>query len=281
LVNSLKSEFSFTRVVTDEVPVVPNNIYAVHASVKFSNANLTHLEVQGFDTEINKWVKIAVCPNIRSGDSDWKEYDCSMWIPPRITKVRPILAGGWVKDSDEGSAVSWFDDVRVSEVKEDFYTELDARVKPPEVEFKKLSASKYEVTVRGATKPFVLVQSESFNRLWVARTEDGRKIEAVPLYATINGYPIDQTGDFKLTVEFEAQRWFSWGLVISLSVLLLCGVYLVYAWRRKKAPRERAGKPTGGMRKLLDKAAAAVGRALARLRKAIEEPRRHKAFRGR
>jgi hypothetical protein len=280
IVNDSESKYQYTSVITDEVSVVPNEIYAIRASVKCSNANWTHLQIQGFDKTSKRWVKLASCPNVLSGNLDWRDYDCALWIPRQITKIRPILSGGWVKEPGKGSAVSWFDNVRISKVEPDFYAELDARAKPPKVKFKKLSASKYEVTVKGATRPFVLVQSESFNRLWVARTEDGRKIKPIPLYATINGYPIDQMGDFKLTIEFEAQNWFSWGLALTLFTLLLCGVYLVYDWRRKPVPLERRAKYPGGKRSSLDKGMELMRRALSRIRRAIEEPRRHRAIRG-
>jgi hypothetical protein len=153
-----------------------------------------------------------------------------------ITKIRPILGAGWVKDPARGDAISWFDDVRIGRVDDALYDRLIDRPVAPTVSVSKINAEKYRVQVRGAKAPFVLVQSESFDPLWVARLADGGEVEPVPMYATINGYPINRTGDFDLVLEYRPQRYFLYGLALSLTTLFLCLLYILYAWKGREGP---------------------------------------------
>lgn len=218
--------------ISDELPVEPHTVYTVDTTVKYRNANWTNVSIDGYDSEAGKWIRIAQCPVISSGDSDWQKYRCAFLVPPRISKIRPVAAGGWVRDASSGNSVSWFDNIRISRVEESLYLAIMQR--PPEaprVTFKKINAEKYRVRVRGATSPFVLVQSESFDELWVARFSDGRTAEPIPMYATTNGYPINRTGDFDLVLEYRPQRFFQYGLAITALTLFACALILLYCWK--------------------------------------------------
>lgn len=273
--NRSRKEFGIARVISDEIPVEASGIYAVRSDVKYKGANWTTVEVEGYNTRTNQWSTLVRCPNVVSGTADWKEYYCSFWIPPDISKIRPVLGCGWVGKNTPGPAVTWFDDVRVMRIKPGFFDRLEARPGQPDVTWEELGASRFRVRVRDAKRPFVLVQSETFNDLWVAKTEKGKKIRPVPMYATINGYPVDETGTFTLTVEFEPQRWFSWGLVIALSVIFLCLLFLLYDWKLKPVVEERTGQGAG---RIIGRKVAAGVRALSsRLRGALEEPPRHRS----
>jgi len=52
-------------------------------------------------------VRIVNCPVIQSGTSGWKKTDCSFYMPPGISRIRPVLQAGWSKDK-KTAAVSWF-----------------------------------------------------------------------------------------------------------------------------------------------------------------------------
>jgi len=228
---SLKvSNYSFTDLSTysiagDEIPVIPGDIYNIETHVKYKNAEWTHVRVEGLADATGKWTRLASCPPIRSGTSRWHEHTCSFYMPAGISKIRPVLSAGWAHERKKGPGVSWFDNVKVSRISNRFFTELSGVPAPPEVSFKQVSPEKYEVTVRAATAPFVLAFGEAFDPLWTARL-DGKTVDPVRLYSTINGFRIDKRGDFKMTIEYIPQGWFTIGMILSLVVLFLCLAYL-------------------------------------------------------
>lgn len=266
VVNGASKELGVARVVSDELPVSPGSIYTIDTSVKYQNANWTGVSVEGLHTPTNKWIQIAQCPVVSSGTADWERFRCAFWIPPEISKIRPLLGAGWVQNGYLGRAVSWFDDVRISKVDDSLYEALVKKPKAPDVSFTRLSAEKYKVRVRGATAPFVLVQSESYDPLWVAKFEDGSVVDSIPMYATINGYRVDQTGDFEFVLEYQPQRFFQYGLVLTLMTLLFCLLFLLYAWKARP----------GTLKKVSATGVHAVGRGVRKgasaVRSRIEEP---------
>ncbi|MBU1670587.1 MAG: carbohydrate binding domain-containing protein [Actinobacteria bacterium] len=268
--NRSRKEFGIARVMSDEIPVEAGGVYAVRSNVKYGSATWTTVEIEGYNSRTNRWSPIVRCPNVVSGTADWKEYYCSFWIPPEISKIRPVLGCGWVGKYAPGPAVTWFDDVQVMHIKPGFFDRLEAPREPPDVTWEESGPSRFKVTVRNAKKPFVLVQSETFNDLWVAKTSDGQVIRPIPMYATINGYPVDETGTFTITVEFEPQRWFSFGLVITLSVILLSLLFLLFDWKLRPVVEERMGQ--GAVRTVGGKVMGGARGLLTRLRGAVEDP---------
>ena len=84
-----------------------------------------------------------------------------------------------------------------------------------------LLPSKYKVKVN-AIRKFVLVFNQSYHPKWIASV-DGVPIPesghfAVNGYA--NGYVIDRTGEYTVTIEYVSQKYFIIGLVISSLALI-------------------------------------------------------------
>ena len=224
--NQSVEDLSIRSVVGSEIPVRQGDIYNIETSVKYVNSKWTHVEVKGFNTRSNKWVRLVDCPGIQSGTSGWKKTEYSFYMPAGISKIVPVLAAGWVDNPTHGPAISWFDDIRISRISDSFYTDMRGG-QAPKVTFKQVSPEKYEVRVQKATEPFVLVFGEAYDPLWVARVPGGKSVDPVRLYSTITGFPVSLKGDIKMTVDYLPQKWFSWGLVVSLAVLALCLAYLI------------------------------------------------------
>jgi hypothetical protein len=247
IVNPATKDLSVYSVPGSETAVAEGEIYNIETSIKYDNAQWTHAAVEGFDPRSSKWVTLVNCPVIQSGTSSWKKTEYSFYMPPGISKIRPVLVAGWSK-SAERPATSWFDDIKLSKLNNRFYSNLLGGTAPANVSFKQLSPEKYEVQVRGATAPFILVFGEAYDPLWVARV-NGKNIDPVRLYSTISGFPVNRKGDFRLTVEYIPQNWFMRGLVVSLVFLFGCFLFLALALLVKKRTlgrkRMRAGEDTG------------------------------------
>ena len=100
------------------------------------------------------------------------------------------------------------------------------------IKYQKINPTKYEIEVN-ATKPFMLSFAESYDPLWVCYV-NGEKIHSIPLYGVINGFYINQTGYLEITIEYEPQRWFNLGCIISLTTLLACTTYLTITHIKQK-----------------------------------------------
>jgi hypothetical protein len=88
------------------------------------------------------------------------------------------------------------------------------------------------VITANTTKPFILVTSQELDGFWVAKI-NGKVAQPVEVYLGLKGFMIDETGEVSVTLEYEPQSWFNWGLVTSgVTVLLLC-VGLIYFHRQR------------------------------------------------
>lgn len=235
VVNKSTTRFDIAWISTWEEQVIQGDIYTFETSVKYRNANWSVARIEGYQAKTGQWVPLMACPGIQSSDSVWKKYRCSLLVPGGITKIRPALGAGWVHNSSRGPAVTWFDGVKLSKVNNDFVVALAQKKAAPRIEYTRVNAEKYRVRVRGAAAPFILVLGETYDGLWLAETGDGKKIESVPMYSTINGFPIDKTGTFEVTVRYRLQPWLSAGLAISLLTILVFVIYLMYVYRKRLA----------------------------------------------
>lgn len=87
----------------------------------------------------------------------------------------------------------------------------------PQISFKKVSPVKYEVEVVGAEEPFWLIFSEAFHPGWASSVEG----EHLMVNGFANGWWIDKTGDYKITLFFEPQRIYYFGVGVSLLTLIV------------------------------------------------------------
>jgi hypothetical protein len=161
---------------------------------------------------------------------DEKEYKISS---PQLnwTYIRPIhLERGKhkieitnLKDQPSELDVVWLYSIQNKD--ENLEDILASKEIPAEIiSYRKIDPTKYVVKVN-ATRPFMLSFAESYDPLWVAYI-NGEKIQSIPLYGVINGFWINQTGLLEITIEYEPQKWFHYGLAISLLTLTGCILYL-------------------------------------------------------
>jgi hypothetical protein len=114
------------------------------------------------------------------------------------------------------------------------------------VEYKKIDPTKYEIKVENATRPYMLSLAETYDPLWMASySPPGRiydngesnhdddandsRIPSVPLYSIINGFYINKTGDYTLTIEYEPQRWFIQGAFVSIITTISILIVLIFS----------------------------------------------------
>jgi hypothetical protein len=98
--------------------------------------------------------------------------------------------------------------------------------------YDKINPTKHTVSISNATRPYTLSFAESYDPLWRATISseensdnyEGRDTiytKSIPLYSIVNGFPIDMTGNYKITVEYLPQIWFWQASLISFPTLII------------------------------------------------------------
>jgi len=97
----------------------------------------------------------------------------------------------------------------------------------PSITYEKINPTKYTVHVN-ASNPFFLVFSESYDKDWIA-TIEGRQVSNEYHFTAngfANGWYINKTGEYTVTLEFWPQKLFFVGSAISITTFILCTLYL-------------------------------------------------------
>ena len=113
-----------------------------------------------------------------------------------------------------------------------------SRRNTPKLSDTQISPIEYEVTVQDASEPFLLVLSESFDPGWKAFVDSGNQVDEsnhiqVNYYA--NGWWIDRTGDFNITIRHSSQDYVLAGLIVSIIVSVIAVSYMVIIRRGDQA----------------------------------------------
>jgi len=222
------------------IPVTPENTYQFDFYVSGENAHGVHAKIVEYDS--NKTLLSAkIMKNIGSGNFTWKNINFKYTPSQNASYIQLQIWHGHETTQPLPNKI-WIDNVRVykyygpsdldvvwiystqnsNETLEDIFTPKE---NPAEIiSYQKIDPTKYVVKVN-ATKSFMLSFAESYDPLWVAYV-NGEKIQSIPLYGVINGFWINQTGLLEITIEYEPQKWFYYGLAVSLLTLTGCVLYL-------------------------------------------------------
>ncbi|MBV9175755.1 MAG: hypothetical protein JO297_01810 [Nitrososphaeraceae archaeon] len=100
------------------------------------------------------------------------------------------------------------------------------------LEYKEVNPTKFIVKVN-ATSPHMLAFAEPYDPLWIAYIDKNNfKANSIPLYSIINGFYINRTGEYTLYIEYQPQKWFFEGLVITIVTITALVAYIIWHGRR-------------------------------------------------
>ena len=236
------------------IPVSPVNTYKWDFYVAGENAHKVHAKIFEYDIN-NKSIAGYRMAGIGTGNFTYENINFEYRPHQNASYMQLQIWHGSNTDQPLPNRV-WIDNVKVygyqtsdldviwlystqkeNETLEDIFTpnEIPAEV----IYYQKINPTKYIVEVN-ATKPFMLSFAEAYDPSWIAYI-NGERIEPIPLYSVINGFWINQTGQLEITIEYEPQKWFYYGSIISVTTLLACLTYLTYnrtknkpIWKRTK-----------------------------------------------
>ncbi len=109
----------------------------------------------------------------------------------------------------------------------------------PNVSYEMINSGKYEAHVENSNEPFLLILSESYHPLWKAYI-DGEEISPIPVYSIVNGFYINKTGNFDVTIYFTGQTYTDIGLKITIVALIIVVALLLIPSKKLKHWRKYA-----------------------------------------
>jgi hypothetical protein len=104
-------------------------------------------------------------------------------------------------------------------------------VNPPAIisGYDKINPTKFTLSIKNATRPYMISFAESYDPYWIASYDNtnnaqyasGTGSNSIPLYGIVNGFYLNKTGNYSVTIEYQPQKWFSTGAMISLAVVAI------------------------------------------------------------
>ncbi len=236
----------WNTVSLEPIETTKDEKYNVTYKLDASNINNIHSKVIFYDNK-DQVLDSKILVSSSEGSFDFQDFDASFKSPAKSHKfVIQILSknsttskSSWLLD--DFSVTEWNRMPQVTNVvlyeesADESFSDIFENKKSNifKLTYEKINSTKYKVHVEGANSPFTLALAESYDPLWTAKI-DNTKIQPIPLYSVINGFPIDQQGSFDLIIEYEPQKYFYFGLLISLVTLAFCIGYMIFYWLRKK-----------------------------------------------
>jgi hypothetical protein len=219
--------------------------------------------------------KTTIEERVPTKDSQWHTYTRQIRAPLGANSL-DIVVYAYNHTGDNGQEIiNRYDNFSLEKVpgivNNTFFivdTPAQATNKPAQVSYEPLHPTKKLIQIKGATTPFYLSMSESYNPLWRLELNNDKASSALPtsqpdaVPATMhfklndfeNGWYVDPAAlcrnnpegcqqsskgiyDLELIAEFTPQRWFYAGSAVSLLAVTICAGYLIYKLRAKGGRR--------------------------------------------
>lgn len=218
---------------------VPTEKYA-----KFSPIKVDHLEVTFIPSSVNVIPKVRIeSIYLDKGTKVANDYWSKIYSTPNLEVYQVddnyfyprIYAVGSLLEVD-----NWESLLKLNSLPEAFYLNdqqdkdinYDMNLDKPDIKFKKLSNTKYEIYIRNATPPFWLVFSETFSPDWKAKLSSGKEFVHFTVNGFANGYFINQTGNFTIELDYIVQQGIEKYRAISLLAFI---AIVMFAILKKRA----------------------------------------------
>lgn len=113
------------------------------------------------------------------------------------------------------------------------------RVDPPNIHslsYFENNPTSYIVSMHNVSAPVLLIMTNSFNEGWNAHIQGvpNLEIQHMQVFDYANGWYVNRTGDFVITLEYAPQRFYDLGLKTSFLFFITCLIYLTFSYARNK-----------------------------------------------
>lgn len=114
------------------------------------------------------------------------------------------------------------------------------KIEKLDTDYVRINPTLYKIKAN-ISEPSMLVFSDAYDPYWGAKIDriNGEYvisdiIRSTELYSMINGFWINRTGKLDITVEYEPQKWFYMGIIISIFTIIISIIYLIYDWNKNR-----------------------------------------------
>jgi len=214
--------------------------YEIKIEVKAQDADKVHAKMAEYDQK-GEIITATYAAYINDGTFDWTYTQFDYELTNKSTKYLQIQIWHGHETDKFIPNTLWVDNVKIDSYKAILNsTGLDSIFQDPNqpasiINHNRISPTKSTLEIN-ASMPFILAMSEALDESWTAYVNE-IQYKPIPLYLGLKGFNITQTGLLEITIEYEPQKWFLYGSIISLSSAVGCIAYLAYcysksAWRR-------------------------------------------------
>lgn len=103
----------------------------------------------------------------------------------------------------------------------------------PTITYEQINPCKYTVHVENSNTPFLLIFSEAYDPMWKAYI-DNTEIPPTSMYSIVNGFYIEKTGNFDITIYFTGQTYVDIGLTIAIATLITATTIIIIPSKKLK-----------------------------------------------
>ncbi len=104
---------SGSKIEGKEYEVIPKKVYNMTSSMKLNNhVTQSNITIEGYNNKTSSWERISDCINNMYGPMEWTKFDCTLQIPDEISKIRPLINGGYSNETGK-EAVSYLSNIGI------------------------------------------------------------------------------------------------------------------------------------------------------------------------
>jgi len=122
-------------------------------------------------------------------------------------------------------------------------TIFNADITQPHISYDKVNPCEYIIHIN-STEPFILIFSDSYHPLWKVCV-DKTEISPITAYSFVNGFFINKTGQFDVTLYFKGQTYADTGIKISVASFVITSAVLFAPSKMLKKIERRILKGKG------------------------------------
>jgi len=106
----------WSYIISDDINVMPGDIYLLETNTKQNNAIESHISIWGkFSNDESNEEILLNLPFIEESNI-WIKYKKELTIPDGVTQIKFFLQAGGVQDPNMGKSVTWFDDIKARQI---------------------------------------------------------------------------------------------------------------------------------------------------------------------
>jgi hypothetical protein len=228
------------------LPAKYASIYSIQTKIAGNLTSEVLLGVEQYSTNMSL-VKNSVM-RVNNETFGWT-YNTFTFEPVAATKYFRVKISYGLQTNITHQSTLWIDYVKLNGKNytlktaglESILNEASQNQNATVLKIQTISPTKISATIN-TTQPFILATTYELDDFWIAQVGNSQ-IKPTYLYLGLQGFVINKTGQFEVTIEYTPQTWFYYASAISISaVFVICTVYIYVSKNEVKGISEKSRK---------------------------------------